>query len=259
MNSKYFVLGGDIKKSLAEGYQLDLKVLFKDAFILTQKNFLPLFTACLLIILSLFLLVTLSLEYLRPFDDPAVVIAFFVLVLLVAPPIVTGLLMMGVNHSIGLKSKPFHLFSYVNIVLKLSLAAMMINLLVNFLSIILGQLFNDAGFILSILVMFYLRMSFMLVYPLMAEKKLSAFLALTISFKLVNKNIGQFTIILIVFIFLFAFGVITSGIGLLFVIPFYVNMMGLIYRQICGVTISVTEVSDDDNDTPSSHSGGFEA
>ena len=58
MNSKYFVLGGDIKKSLAEGYQLDLKVLFKDAFTLTQKNFLPLFTACLLIILSLFLLVT---------------------------------------------------------------------------------------------------------------------------------------------------------------------------------------------------------
>ena len=35
------------------------------------------------------------------------------------------------------------------------------------------------------------------------EKSVSAFLALTLSFKLVNKNIGQFTILLIFFIFLF--------------------------------------------------------
>lgn len=257
MNSKYFILGGDIKKSLVEGYQFDFKTLFKDAFTLTQKNFFPLFTACLFILLSLFLLVTLSLEHIHSFDDPAVIITFFALVLLVLPPLVTGLLMMGVNHAIGLKSKSFHLFSYLNIILKLSLAAMMINLLVNFISLILGQLFNEAGFVLSVLVMFYLRMSFCLVYPLMAEKKLSAFLALTVSFKLVNKNIKQFTVLLILFAFLFIVGVITSGIGLLFVIPFYVNTMGLIYRQVCGVTVSVTEVSDED--TPSSHSGGFEA
>lgn len=257
MNSKYFVLGGDIKKSLADGYQLDLKVLLKDAFTLTQKNFLPLFTACLLIILALFLIVTLSLEHVDSFKDPAVVVGFFVIVLLVAPPLVTGLLMMGVNHSIGLKSKPFDLFSYINITLKLSLAAMMINLAVNLMSTFLGFLFNEAGLILSFLLMFYLKMSFSLVYPLIAEKKVSAALALTLSFKLVNKNVGQFTILLMLFLFLFIFGALTSGIGLLFVIPFYVNTLGLVYRQICGVTISVTEVSDEDSSGP--HRGGFEA
>ena len=185
------------------------------------------------------------------------VVAFFVIVLLVTPPLATGLLMMGVNHSIGLKSTSFDLFSYINITLKLSLAAMMINLAVNLMSTFLGVLFNEAGLILSFLIMFYLKMSFCLVYPLIAEKKVSAALALTLSFKLVNKNAGQFTILLMLFLFLFIFGLLTSGIGLLFVIPFYVNTLGLVYRQICGVTISVTEVSDEDTSGP--HSGGFEA
>jgi len=257
INSKYFVLGGDIKKSLTEGYQLDIKALIKDAYNLTQKNFYPLFTACLFIILSLLLCVSLALNHITSFNEPAVVVGFFVLVLLISPPIVTGLLMMGVNHSVGLKSKAFHLFSYMNIILKLSLAAMMINLLMNLISLLLGGIFSEAGLIFSFLVMFYLRMSFSLAYPLMAEKKLSAALALFISFKLVNKNISQFTLLLLLFVGLFILGVLTSGIGLLFVIPFYVNLMGIVYRQICGVTISVTEVSDEDSSGP--HRGGFEA
>lgn len=278
MNSKYFVLGGSIKKSLTEGYRFDLKKLLLDALKITRKHFLPLLTACLFLMLVSFSLLTLFIDETSSLDDPKLMVIFFVVALIVIPPLMTGMLMMGVHHSVGLKSKSFHLFNYFNLIFKLSLAAMMINLMTNGASMILGQVFGGVGFVLSIIVLLYLKMSFCLVYPLIAEKKVSPINALKLSFKLVHKNIGQFTQLLIIFCVLFIIGVLTSGLGLLFVIPYSINVMGIVYREICGVSVSVTEATgagslheghddkdNDDNDNDSGNnssgpkSGGFEA
>ena len=267
MNSKYFVLGGDIKKSLTEGYRFDLKKLLSDALKVTRKHFLPLLTACIFIMLVSFALISIFIDGATSLTDPAVIGAFFVFALLIAPPLMTGLVMMGVHHSVGLKTNSFHLFNYFKMLLKLSLAAMMVNLMTNAVSMVLGQVFGSAGFVLSVIVLLYLKMSFCLVYPLIAEKKVSPVVALKLSFKLVHKNIGQFTQLLIIFCALFLIGILTSGIGLLFVIPFCINVIGLVYRDICGVSIAVTEAPEsNDNDTNGSDdhhsgpkSGGFEA
>ncbi|TEW54350.1 hypothetical protein E2R68_08745 [Psychromonas sp. RZ22] len=271
MNSKHFVLGGDIKKSLAEGYQFDLKKLFQDAFKVTRKHFLPLLTACLFIMLTFTAVFAMLVKDMASIEDPRVLGLFFVIALLIVPLFTTGLLMMGVHHSIGLKTKSFDLFKYFNIIFKLSLAALMVNLLTNIAGIVFAQVFGSIGFTLSVIVLLYLKMSFCLVYPLIAEKKVPPILALKLSFKLVHKNIGQFTQLLIIFCILFFIGIITSGIGLLFIVPFCVNVMGIIYRQICGVGISVTEVPEgatnesstdkhsDDDDSSGPKSGGFEA
>lgn len=259
MNSKKFVLGGDIKKSLAEGYQLDFKTLFKDAFVITRKNFLPLLTACLFIVLLLSFIFTLFVDETTSLEDLRIVGAAFIFALLIAPPLMTGLLMMGVHHSVGLKTKPFYLFNYFNLIFKLSLAAMIVNLMTNATSLLLSQFFGSTGFILSIIVLLYLKMSFCLVYPLIAEKKVSAQVALKLSFKLVHKNIGQFTQLFIIFGLLFFVGVLTSGIGLLFVVPFCINIMGIVYRQICGIAIVVTENTNESGDNNGPNNGGFEA
>ena len=268
MNSKYFVLGGDIKKSLTEGYRFDLKKLLLDALKITRKHFFPLLTACLFIMLVSFALLSVFLDQTISLDDPKTMILFFIFALIVVPPLMTGMLMMGVHHSVGLKTKSFHLFNYFNIIFKLSLAAMIINLMTNGASMFLGQVFGSVGFVLSVIVLLYLKMSFCLVYPLIAEKKVSPVIALKLSFKLVHKNIAQFTQLLIIFCVLFMIGILTSGIGLLFVIPFAINVMGIVYRQVCGVSISVTEATEgpkdnDNNDDDNHHSGpkngGFEA
>lgn len=142
---------------------------------------------------------------------------------------------------------------------------MLINLMTNGASMFLGQVFGNVGFVLSVIVLLYLKMSFCLVYPLIAEKKVSPVVALKLSFKLVHKNIAQFTQLLIIFCVLFMIGILTSGIGLLFVIPFSINVMGIVYRQVCGVSISVTEATDphdnndDDNHYSGPKNGGFEA
>lgn len=276
MNSKHFVLGGDINRSLTEGYQLDIKKLFQDAFMITRKNILPLLSACIMVLLALTALFSLLIDSPESLESPSVLLTIFLLAIVVAPPVVTGLIMMGVNHAIGLKTKSWHLFNFFPMTIKLSLAAMAMNLITNLLGVVFGQLAGGAGIALSVITLLYLHMSFCLVYPLIAEKKLSPVNALITSFKLVHKNLGQFTQLLIIFCLLFVVGIFTSGIAFLFIIPFYMNMIGLLYRQICGVTISVTEVPDaqvneqdsDDNDSddnstnddhPNDRSGGFQA
>ena len=250
MNKKHFVLGGDLKKSLTEGYQLDFKSLFKDAFVITRKHYFPLVVACLFTIIILAGCYQLMLGASANLGETGAMIGNYIIALLIAPPLITGLQMMGVNHSIGLKTKSIHLFNYFNIIFKLSLATMIISLITNLISVLLSQTMGDLGFKLSIVVLLYLNMSFSLVYPLIAEKKVTAQVALILSFKLVHKNLSQFTIMFIFLAVLFVIALLPSGLGMFIFIPFYFNLMGVVYRQLCGVGVVATTISDND-DTPS--------
>ncbi|MCG6200928.1 hypothetical protein [Psychromonas antarctica] len=250
MNKKHFILGGDIKKSLTEGYRLDLKSILKDAFVISKKHYLTLILACLLTFVILASSYTLMTQAFSGLGDNGAMIVNYIITLLVAPPLLTALQMMGVHHAIGLKSKSNDLFHYLNMTLKLSLATMMISLITNVISVILTQTLGDLGFKLSIVVLLYLNMTFSLVYPLIAEKKVPPQMALKLSFKLVNKNLGQFTLLFIILVLLAVIALVPYGLGMIFYIPFYFNLMGIVYRQICGVGVVATEVSDKD-DTPS--------
>ncbi|MFT6985855.1 MAG: hypothetical protein ACJAT7_001675 [Psychromonas sp.] len=246
MNKKHFVLGGDIKKSLTEGYRFDLKSLFKDAFVITRKHYFPLITACLFTIIILAGSYSLILKDPASFDETGTMLINYVIALLIAPPLLTGLQMMGVNHAIGLKSKSIDLFNYVKIIVKLSLATMIISLITNIISVVLVQVMGDWGLGLSVVVLLYLNMTFCLVYPLIAEKKMPPQMALRVSFKLVNKNLAQFTILFILLALLFVAALIPSGLGMFLFVPFYFNLMGIVYRQTCGVGVVAMETSEGD-------------
>lgn len=259
MNKKHFVLGGDIKKSLTEGYRLDFKALFKDAFVITRKHYFPLITASLFTIIILAGCYHFLFEVASTLSETSKMIANYIITLLIAPPLLTGLQMMGVHHAIGLKTKSNHLFNYFNILLKLSLATMIISLITNVISVLFTQTMGDLGLVLSILVLLYLNMAFSLVYPLIAEKKLSAQMALRLSFRLVHKNLWQFTLLFILLAVLFVIALLPSGLGMFIFIPFYFNLMGIVYRQICGVSVVATTVSDDNDNDDDSLSDEFEA
>ncbi|AGH80819.1 hypothetical protein PCNPT3_04385 [Psychromonas sp. CNPT3] len=245
MKKKYFILGGDIKKSLTQGYELDLKPLFKDAFVITRKNYLPMFIACLFTFIIIGTAYVLLYKYSES-EDSSLMIINYVITLLIAPPLVTGLQMMGVNHSIGLRSKMTDVFNFFNLLFKLSLATMIISVLSNGVSLVLGNVMGSLGLQFSIVVLLYLNMAFSLVYPLIAEKKMSPQVALKISFKLVHKNLRQFTFMFVILGVLFFIALLPSGLGLLFYIPFYFNLMGLVYRKTCGVGVVAVDESDND-------------
>ncbi|MEI6897912.1 MAG: hypothetical protein V5786_10605 [Psychromonas sp.] len=249
MNKTHYVLGGNLKKSLTEGASLDLKQIFKDAFVITRKHYLPLIIACLVTVAIVATFYTLSLNSLSELSESNQLLINFIFSSVVIAPLVTGLQMMGINHAIGLKSRSADLFSFFNLILQLALASMMINIVVYILSVAFSEVLGDIGAKLSIIVMLYLNMTFCMVYPLIAEKKFSAALAIRLSFKLINKNLLQFTFLFILLFVLAIIALLPSGLGMFLFIPFYFNIMGIVYRQMCGVGIVATNL-DDDNDSP---------
>ena len=256
MNKTHFVLGGDLKKSLTEGYTLDLKTLFKDAFSITRTNFLPLIVACLITVIIVASLYVFAFESLSDLNETKQTIINFIFSCFIVSPLVTGLQMMGIHHAIGLKTRSTDLFNFFNMILKLALASMIINVVVYLVSLILSMVLGDIGLKLSIVVMLYLNMAFCMVYPLVAEKKFSPQLAVKLSFRLVNKNLRQFTFLFLILTILAFVSLIPSGIGLFFFVPFYFNLMGIVYRQMCGVGVVATEVTDNDGDDDDSAGNG---
>ena len=246
MHKKHFVLGGDLKKSLIEGYHLDFKSLFKDALVITRKHYFPLVIACLFTVILLAGCYQLTLGESVNLNETGRMIGNYIIALLIAPPLLTGLQMMGVHHSIGLKTKAIDLFHYFRLIFKLSLATMIISLINNLISIALTHTMGNIGFVLSIVALLYLNMAFCLVYPLIAEKKVTAQVALVLSFKLVNKNLLQFTLMFILIGLLFFIALLPYGLGLVVFVPFYFNLMGLVYRQLCGVGVVATAYTEDE-------------
>ncbi|WP_372881984.1 hypothetical protein [Psychromonas sp.] len=259
MNEKHFILGGDIKKSLTEGYRFDIKSLFKDAFVITKKNYLPLAIASFLTISLLVLAYVYIFNSFGEDETTVQMVLNYAVTLLVAPPLLTALQMMGIHHSIGLKTKANDIFNHFNLILKLSLATMIVSLISNTVSMVLTAVLGNIGLQLSIVALLYLNMVFCLVNPLIAEKKLTPLMAVRFSFKIVNKNIIQFTFIYFLLMLLFFVAAIPSGLGLFFFVPFYFNFMGIIYRQVCGVSVVAIERPAGADHDSNNHSGGFDA
>ena len=249
MHKKHFVLGGDLKKSLTDGYQLNFKSLFKDAITITRKHFFPLVTASLFTIILLAGCYHFTFGGLGNLTGNEQMLGNYLIALLVAPPLLTGLQMMGIHHSIGLKTKSIDLFNYFRMIIKLSMATLIISAINNAISLLLTQTLGQIGFVVSIVVLLYLNMAFTFVYPLISEKKVKPQAALILSFKLVHKNILQFTLLFIMLGILFFVAIIPSGLGLFIFIPFYFNLMGIIYRSLCGVGVVATSVDNDTNNS----------
>lgn len=260
MNKTHFVLGGDLQKSLSEGYILDFKQLFKDAFAITRSHYRPLIVACIITIMFVTFLYMFSFETLAGLSDISQIIVNFIFSSFIVTPLVTGLQMMGIHHAIGLKSRSTDIFNYFNIVLKLALASVIINVIVYLLTVFFNQILGDLGLQVALVIILYLNMTFCMVYPLIAEKKIAPQLAIKLSFQLVNKNLRQFTFLFMLLILLGGLSLLPSGLGLFLFIPFYFNVMGIVYRQMCGVSIVATEIEkNDDEDNDEGHTSGDSA
>jgi hypothetical protein len=253
MNKTHFVLGGDIKKSLTEGYALDYKKIFKDGFAITRSNYTPLTIACILTVGIVSLIFTLNYEALIGLSEIKQLVINLIFSSFVVTPLVTGLHMMGINHAVGLKSRSIDVFIYFNIILKLALASLIMNIIIFTLNLFLTKVLGDIGQSLSYIVMIYFNVVFSMVYPLIAEKKFPPFLSIKLSFQLINKNLLQFTLLFIFLTLMAVVAILPSGLGLFLFVPFYFNVMGIVYRQICGVGVVATEIVKKDNDDDSNN------
>ena len=221
--------GGNIDKTLIGETILDLSACAKEGWTLSKQHFYSILQGGLFT-LGMILLLLMLIGHFVSIDDlqkPSVSLSFGLNLLftLITTPLITALMMMGISHSIGLKT------TFIGLVKRLVASAMLI-----FCALMLGALVN-LGIALYILPGIYLAMSTGFALVLLVEKKYRPSQAILMSMRVFNRYwmpLSQFYIVSFV---LFIAGLFTFGIALIWLIPWYLHTKGVLYRTLFGVEV----------------------
>jgi len=136
-------------------------------------------------------------------------------------PLMAGIIMLAINYSRGKSIEFGSIFNYYHLMGKLALASILIYIL------------TVVGFIFFILPGIYLSIAYVFVLPLIADKGLEVWEAMELSRKAVTKNWFKIFGLMLLLSLVFALGVLTFGIGLIWAVPLmFITLYGLLYPLI---------------------------
>ena len=140
-----------------------------------------------------------------------------------ATPLWAGYLMIGVRRATDLQVRARSVFDYL---------PQMVNLVITYL---LSVLLIMVGLVLFVLPGIYLGCSYCLAIQLVADKNLSPWQALEASRKAITKK--WFTVfgLTVMITFIVVVSAIPLGIGLIWTVPWYLVVMGILYRNVFGI------------------------
>lgn len=251
MSEKISVLqvGGSMERAVKGDYHIDVKAVLEEAWQQTRKSRISINVGLMFtFILGIGVTMLLS-SYLGGIElvmeDPQSFMIINIAVTIVIWPFLAGVEMMGVLHSIGLKTEPKLVFSF----LKRGSWVAVCALLTSMLTSIGIQLFVVPGIFLAV--------SLSLTIPLVVEKKLTPMKAIVISlqatrfqwFKLfaIYSILAMALVVASLPIALLAnsptgmIGVIMFIFAFTYLAPMFYNVKGILYREIFGMQLHTAE------------------
>lgn len=217
---------GRINQTLAKQYQFDVKGLLRKAASLTKMNFGSLLQGCVVLFLTFVVLGIIVQPFITVHDDGTYTFEHQSIIEIVAicvvAPLLSGLYMMGVSQARGHKITVFSTFQYFPLIFLLALTQLINSILV------------QLGMMLLLIpgIYFYLASTFSIM--LVADKKLTPISAIILSCRLFNAYWKQLVSIYAVIILLFITVPFTLGFSLIWVLPFYFSITGLLYQELAG-------------------------
>ncbi|EGU35712.1 hypothetical protein ACRZ5S_05925 [Vibrio scophthalmi] len=254
---KDFNLGGSVERAITGQYDLKAGEVFREAWECTIKNFLSFSPAIIILMfvqLAIFY-IALKLQLGDPsllfkaMADPAafspdIVQALFIANFsyeVISAPIYAGICLMAMSHSAGLNTKPRHIGKGLQFTIPVILATLFSLMLQGVASMILP------------FVSFYLSLAFSNSILLICEKKIPPMQSLLLSLRAVNKKIFVLAGIYIMLMLMFIAGAMFYGLGLIFVLPFFFHVKGILYRNMFGIKLRIVATDrpkDDDDNNP---------
>lgn len=235
-----------LEKTLAKQYQFDAKSLFIRANNLVKDNFSSLFQASLVLFITLVLLGAIAQQFITVYEDGTYSFEHESIIeitaIVVLAPLITGLYMMGVSHARGHKTSVFSLFHYIPALLILALTHLVNNIIV------------QLGLVLLIVPGVYLWMATSFSLMLVADKSLTPIRAIILSCRVFNAYWSKLITIFAIFFLIFLTVPMTLGLSLIWVLPLYFSMLGLLYQELIGEE----HVSTDDSQ-PQTNESSFDA
>ena len=156
-------------------------------------------------------------------ESPLGGMVFQLIITALTYPFLAGVIMLCLRQSVDVPIEFGQLFQYYGSVLTLAAIAILVSLL------------TTVGFILLILPGIYLSFATMLAIPLHVEKGLGVVDSITTSIKLVNKQLLTVILLGLAVIVAIVVGIMTI-IGWIWLLPWAMMVMAIIYRQLAGVS-----------------------
>ncbi len=248
-----FNLGGTVEQALSGQYQLKVGAVLKEAWDTTLKHFVSFSPAIVIMVaiqLAIFI-IALKLQL----GDPTIILnvlaeggefqeswinAIFIANFsyeVVSAPIYAGVCLMAMSHAAGLKTQTRHIGKGLQFTIPVILA-----------TLVGLALQGVAGMIFPLLSM-YLSVAFSNSTLLICEKRIPPMQSLLLSLRAANKKLLPLASLYLIVMVMFVTAALLYGIGLIFVVPFFFHLKGIIYRNMFGVRLKiVTNNSDHDGD-----------
>ncbi|NMH61044.1 hypothetical protein [Alteromonas ponticola] len=213
-------------RALRGQYEFDFTNLIKRSAATCKARFPTVFRACLILVAVIASLVFILLNFvgieavqnLTPLQQSVLdVVGIFIL-----SPLIAGLWMICIRCVRGQTAQPSQIVSFYSLGLALGLAQLVISTLV------------QVGLALFILPGIYLFIASSFTLPLMVDRKMRIADALILSCKMVNQYLTGFLAVYGLFTVLFFLSLLTFGIALVLVMPFYYVTLALLYNDLFG-------------------------
>ncbi|MNS89182.1 hypothetical protein D3C72_1231880 [compost metagenome] len=172
--------------------------------------------------------------------DMALVLSLLITVMM--SPMTSALDMLGLQQSVGVRARPNQVFDFFRHFLRLG----SLSLLGSLITSLFGPLFELVGLpvMLAFIPSALVGMGLVFTVPLVLERGLPPAQAILVSIKLFARGWPSIVLLHGVMLALFFLALIPMGLGLIWVAPLYFNCKGILYRDLCGVAVEVTEVGE---------------
>lgn len=255
-NQQTVVIGGNLNDAVNGQYTLSLTDAFKQTFEQTKKHWVPIFLGFLafmgILIIVSFITVSLLpdawLEQLSKADEPMskqALLALSVFGAAVGAPFWGGLLLMGIRHSVDIPTKAADIFNGFSKAGPLILTLVITSLITQSSIMLLTELHWVAG----ILAQVYLTTVFAFSLPLVIERGITPLNAIFYSIRIINYKLPTFVILMLIITGLIILSLLMFGIPLIYIVPLIFNLVGVVYKDVIGVTVNLDQKTpkDDDN------------
>lgn len=152
---------------------------------------------------------------------------------MVMAPMSASLDMIGVHRAVDRPIRPNQIFDYFRFLLPLAVTSLLMGL-ISSLFLPIGQLLG-LPMVLSLLPTLILSVALMFTFPLILEKGFAPIQAITTSLRLFARQWLTLLTIHLLLALLFMAAAFTLGVGLIWAVPMYITVKGILYREACGV------------------------
>lgn len=241
-------VGGSVEEAVQGQYSLDVAAILKEAWQITLKSRMAInlgLLTCLIIGMLVSMVVSSQLGGIEvAIQDQQSATLLNIIVTLVVYPFIVGVEMMGVFHSVGLKTRPQLIFAFLKRGSWVAVCALLTSTLVTI------------GLTLFYLPGIFLAVALSLTLPLVVEKQMSPLKAISVSLQATRFQwfkIFSLYLVLALSVVVSALPVVAAGgseLGFVaiaffifcfaYIAPMFYNVKGILYREIFGLQMSAT-------------------